>query len=83
MVCYCIRMHNAKVPSKSERIFVAAKYNHGEMYRQIFECPNVCMQNQKELLKIDMFFSETFLFFKLILSITCKLFCIFTVSKCQ
>lgn len=78
-----MRMHNAKVPSKSEHIFVTMKDNHSGMYEQVFECPNVCMQNQKELLKTDMFFSETFLFFKLIVSITCKLFCIFTVSKCQ
>lgn len=50
---------------------------------EIYGCPNVCIQNQNELLKIDMFFNEAFLVFKLIVPIKCKLFCIFTVSKCQ
>lgn len=69
-------MHNVKVPSKSE-------HKHSWMYKQISEYPNVCMQNEKELVKIDVFFNETFLFLKLIVPITCKLFYIFTVSTCQ
>lgn len=74
-----LRMHNAKVPSKSEHIFVPMNHNHNGIHRYLSVQTCACKIRKK----IDMFLKETFLFLKLIVPITCKLLCIFTVKKCQ